>query len=77
MINWKELGQQALVGAIYGGAAALVVVKDLNLAILSAVAVGVIRGIAQAVIGFIEPKTTAATKFTKANAGWIRRKRIF
>lgn len=65
MIDWKELGQKAIIGAIYGGSAVLAVSQDLNFALLSALAVGVIRGCAQAVIGYLEPKNTASKPFGK------------
>jgi len=70
MIDWKELGQSALTGAIYGGAAVLVTVQKLDVALITAVAVGVIRGAAIAVVGLLEPKTTSKrnvyeSKYTK------------
>ena len=60
MIEWKELGQQALIGAIYGGSAVLVTIKKLDVALLAAVAVGILRGAAFAIVGALEPKPTAA-----------------
>jgi len=62
MIDWKELGQAALAGAIYGGAAVLVTVQKLDVALVVAVAVGIIRGAAIAIVGIFEPKGTAAKK---------------
>jgi len=59
MIDWKELGQSALIGALYGGAAVLVTVQKLDIALLAAVAVGIVRGCALAIVGFLEPKQTA------------------
>ena len=73
MIDWKELGQAALLGALYGGAAVLAVTQKLDVALLSAVAVGIIRGAAIAVVGFMEPKTTKSSKiFESKYSKWKR-----
>lgn len=66
-MNWKELGMQALMGAVYGAAGALVVVKDFKITIFSAVAVGIIRGAAQAVLQYMEPKSSAIRVSTKTD----------
>ena len=60
MMEWKELGMKALIGAIYGGAGVMAITKELNLALLSALAVAVVRGAGTALVAALEPKTTAA-----------------
>lgn len=73
MVDWKELAQQALIGAVYGGAAVLVVVQKFDVALLSAVAVGLVRGGAMAIVGYLEPKATSHKRiFESQHSKWKR-----
>ena len=74
-MDWKELGLQALMGAVYGGAGILAVTQKLNLALLSALAVGVVRGAGIALVTALEPKTTAVN-MKKLDTKYSRLKRI-
>jgi len=72
-MDWKELGQKALIGAVYGAAGALVVIQNFKIALFSAVAVGIIRGASLAVLEYLEPKTTSVKGFKqKTGAGKFR-----
>ena len=62
MIDWKELAMTALMGAVYGGAGVLVAAKRLDVALLSALVIGVLRGGAFAIMEFKEPKDSKANK---------------